>query len=161
MKSKNRKGGISTIIVWMIATVILSCTFYIYMQNNIITIKYENLSQFARDNMLILETNGEIEKSYLLDCKNKLTDKLNMKNGETLNIYLKVNDVEYNVSSTSTPNIIKTDYGDNISVRYEYKYQSKIISMKNGSFRLNMTNKMETMESSMQSISKNRNTSDG
>ena len=161
MKSKNRKGGISTIIVWMIATVILSCTFYIYMQNNIITIKYENLSQFARDNMLILETNGEIEKSYLLDCKNKLSDKLNMKNGETLNVYLKVNDVEYNISSTSTPNVIQTDYGDNISIRYEYKYQSKIISMKNGSFKLNMTNKMETMESSMQSISKNRNTSDG
>lgn len=161
MKINRKRGAISTALTWIIGSTILAITFYSYMETNIITMKYENLSQYTRDTLLILETKGEIEKSYLLDCKQKLSQKLNIKTGETLNIYLKVGtNNEYNISSTTTPSIIKTDYGDTIKVRYVYTYNNKKVSFKDDGFRVKITNKVEKMESDLQSISKNRNTSD-
>lgn len=162
MRIKNRRGDISTVLIWMIAMSITVYFFYTLMLTNMTTIKYENMSQYARDSLLILETMGEIEKSYLLDCKKNLSDKLNMKTGETLNIYLKVGDEpEYNISSSTTPNTITTDFGDTILIRYEYSYISRAVSFLNNSLRPTVSDDFETMEVELQTISKNRNTSDG
>lgn len=161
MKVRRRRGGIATLFATMIGIGLISFCFFQYMSLHITSMKYENMSQYARDSLLILETHGQIEKSYLLDVKNDLSGKLNMKNGETLNIFLQVgNGPEYNISNSSTPSIINSDFGDKINLKFSYNYNVRDLSFKN-SILPTITDTKEDMVVELSTISKNRRTSDG
>lgn len=154
----NKKGDIATVFAIMIGLFVISLGFYQYILINITTMKHENISQYARDTLLILETSGEIEKDYLLDVKRSVSDKLNMKTGETFDIYIKVGtNPEVNVNNA--PAIITADLGEKITVRFTYKYIDKVITLSQKGVATNIQNNIETMETKLSSVSKKRSTS--
>lgn len=155
-----KRGDISTVFVSMISILIISVSFVMYMDLNITTMKYQNMSQYARDSLLILETQGNIEKDYLLDIKQDLSSKLNMKTGETFNIFIQVGDgTRYNINSMPTE--LYSDFGDSIKIEFVYNYNKKIFGIKNESISPSLKFKKEDMIVNLSTISKNRRTSDG
>lgn len=159
-KKHKRKGDIGTVFAAMIAILIISVSFTMYMTLNIDTMKYQNMSQYARDSLLVLETNGTIQKTYMADVKQKLSSKLNMKTGETLNVYIQVGTgTKYEVNSM--PTTITTDYGENINVQFVYTYKKKTFGVKTNSLGPTVTTANETMSVDLSTISKNRRISDG
>lgn len=157
-----KRGGISSILVVMIGLGLFSYFMYTYMKIDITSIKYENMSQYARDTLLVLETTGNIEKNYLLDVKRKLSDKLDMQTGERLNIYIKIGDgQEMNISNSSTPATLHTDYGDDISLRFTYEYNVRSISFNKKLLSPNVSNSMQTMEIQLNTKSISRRVNNG
>lgn len=159
LKTK-RRGDISTVFAAMIAILMICVSFAMYMNLNINTMKYQNMSQYARDSLLVLETNGVIEKTYLSDIKTKLSSKLNMKTGENLKIYVQIGTgtkKEVDLMSAQT----YSDYGDNINLEFVYTYKKKTFTLKNNSIAPIVTKTDETMSVNLSTISKNRRMSDG
>lgn len=155
-----RKGGIATVFAATIAILIIFFTFVMTMDLNMTTMKYQNMSQYARDSLLVLETKGSIDKNYLLNIKQELSSKLNMKTGETFNIFIQVgNGTRYNINNMPTE--IIADYGDNIKIEFVYNYNKKIYGLKDNSIRPSLTFGKQDMTVDLSTISKNRRTSDG
>jgi len=160
LKRKSRKGGIGSVFVAAIITCVLAAIFYSTMLLNIDTMKYENMSQYARDAMLIMETKGVIDQDYLVNkVKQGAQSKLDMKAGETFNVYVKVgNGTKYNV--TSMPSTITSDFGDNLEIELVYNYKKSVFNSINAII-YNKTYESGVMRVDLNTISKNRRTSDG
>lgn len=153
------KGNISIVFIATIGLSLLIYAYVQYMNTNTITMKHENISQYTRDTLLILESTGEVDKDYLLDVKSKLSDKLNMKDLESLTMNVQVGNDFYNV--TTMPNEITPNYGDTIEIEFVYKYIDKRISYTGEFLKPIVSNKIETMEVDLSTKSKNRRDSDG
>lgn len=154
-----RRGDISTVFATMIAILLIAVSFSMYMTLNIDTMKYQNMSQYARDALLVLETNGKIERSYLSTIKSDLSSKLNMKAGESLNIYVTIG-AGAKKEVNSMPITTVADYGENINIEFVYTYKKKSYS-KSNSIIPTVTKTNETMTVDLSTISKNRRVSDG
>lgn len=159
---KKKKGGISTVFVCMIGLAIMTYGFVQYTCHNITLIKYETISQYVRDSLLILETQGQITPTYLKDTKTSLSSKLDIKSslGENFKMYVKYGNNNYievsNLSTTLVP-----DFGDDITIKATLNYLEKSISYNNEFLKPTTTKSLQTMEIELSSLSKNRRTSDG
>lgn len=160
ISKKGRKGNISIVLISMFAFALIIYAFVQYMESNVITMKQENISQYSRDALLILETTGEVDKTYLLNVKDKLASKLDLKSSESLTMKVKVgNGIYYDV--TNMPNKITANYGDNLTLKATLKYKSKKISFTGNFLHPITSNTIETIDIETSSISKNRRGSDG
>lgn len=160
LKRRKRQGGFSTVIVASFVIAIMMVSFYYNMNININSIKYENMSQYARDALLKMETDGVVQKTYLVGVKSDVQSKLNMKNGETFNAYVKIGDgTKYNVNNM--PNTITADLGEDMEIELVYKYTDTFISNMTDKFKFSTYTENKVMRVDLHSTSKNRRTSDG
>ena len=159
LKKKSNKGGIGSVFVAAVVTCVLMTIFYSTMLLNIDTMKYENMSQYARDAMLIMETKGTIDKDYMLRVKQGAQSKLDMKTGETFNAYIQVgNGTKYDV--TTMPTNITSDFGDNLEIELVYNYKKSVFNTVNYII-YSKSYESGTMRVDLNTISKNRRTTDG
>lgn len=160
MLKLKKRGDISTVFAAMIVILLICVSFAMYMNLNISTMKYQNMSQYSRDALLVLETNGVIEKTYLSDIKTKLSSKLNMKTGENFKIYVQIG-TGTKKEVDALPSLTYANYGDNINLQFVYTYKKKTFSVKSNSLAPSITVSDETMSIDLSTICKNRRMSDG
>lgn len=152
-----RKGNVSTIIASVIAIAILMSSFLLIIYRNVDLQKYSLINQYARDILLICETKQPIPADYLQNSLNKLKNNLKIKPGEEVNIYVRINGQEYDVSNLNSD--ILTDFGDEIEVQIEYKYKPTIFTP--DKFIIKKDDNAEGyMQITLSTVSKNRATSD-
>lgn len=152
-----RRGAISTVIATIVSVTIIFSVFLLLIFQGLELQKYALLNQYARDTLLICETKNPIPASYLNSIYYKLQGKLHLKNGEQLNMYVIVNGREYNIARLSQD--IVTDFGEPIEIRLEYYYYPYTFSLQG--FLLQKDTQLSTMRVQLETISKNRGTSDG
>lgn len=158
MKMKKR-GGVSTVIAAIIGILILTSIFYHYFFVNLDLERYNLLNQYTRDILLVCETKDDINKSYLVQAKERLAEKIVKKDNEFVKLYITIDGTKYDADTM--PNSVKTDYGDTIEVLMEYHYEPQRLDFSKGLAARRTQEGMEVMGSKLTTISKNRGTSDG
>lgn len=158
MKFKKR-GGISTVIATIIGVVLLVSIFYQFFFMHLDLERYNMINQYSRDILLICETMDSIDKNYLLNAKENLSDRIVKKDTEYIKMYLSIEGDEYDVDTM--PQSVKADFGDTIELLVEYYYQPQRISFGDGITPKRADENMEVMGVRLTTVSKNRGTSDG
>lgn len=156
---KNRKGGIGVVFASLLGVTIIAMVFYHYFFINLDLERYNLLNQYTRDMLLVCETKDKISKSYMIDVKQKLSNKLIKRNGEYIKIYITINGTKYDIDTM--PNEIKTDFGQDIEITAEYHYYPQRVDFSNGIVPKKEKSQLEIMAVNLKTISKNRGTSDG
>ena len=159
MKLINKKGDLSTVLASIIIVSILAFTFFNYMFIDVDSMKYETIQQYAKDMLLYLETNSAIEKTYLVNTKNKLETKLNNSGGISTYVYITVNNVKYNVNSM--PRELVPDFGTQLELEISHNYKPKRIEFLDSLIGQTDNTSTKTMGVDLTTISKNRGTTDG
>ena len=153
----NRNGDVSTAFATALGVGLLSYAFVHYTNNNLATIKYENLSQHAREAFLTFETDGKVKKYDLLEMKNKLSSKLDLKPLESLDVSVKAGDSLYYDVNTM-PNELISDWGEDIKVKFTLNYLDNNLSYTGTYLHPISTKSLESMNVELSTKSTNRDT---
>lgn len=117
-----KKGDISTAFITIISVFMITIIFFQNIMLNLETEKYNILNQYARDALLICETQPEINKADLAKIRKTLAQKLCKKDKEYIDFKITVGNNETLITDTST-GVLKPLYGQEIKIVLTYQYR--------------------------------------
>ncbi|MFW6025072.1 MAG: hypothetical protein ACOCRX_01900 [Candidatus Woesearchaeota archaeon] len=158
MKIKRKKGAFDVAIASVVGLMLIIGVFYNSIYTNIENMKYDILSQYGRDALLILESKDEVSRSYLTDIKVKLSSKLIYETGEYIKVYVIIDGIEYD--SESMPSTVKTIYGEPIKIKIDYHYTPRRLDLTNLAPKKDTSKNERIMGINLQTICRNRGVSD-
>lgn len=157
---KLKKGEISGAFTGMIVIAMLSMIFFHFFFVQLDLVKYDLITRYARDTLLVTETSKTIDSAYLKSVKNDLNTKLIKNAEESISMKITVGTNTYNVD-TLVGNIVPK-YGDKIELEIIYYNKPTRVDFTKGLVgSKDTTVALEPMGVTVSTVSKNRGTTDG
>ena len=149
-----KKGGIAAMISVLFGIVMLTVIFFNYIFMNLDMQRFGLIDQYTRDSLLVLETNTQVERDFLMGVKSDLADKLVKNTSEYIKVYVTVNGTKYDadsMSATITPN-----FGSEIILSIQYHYIPQSITLTNGFAAVKGDRTLKVMGTNLRTVSLNR-----
>lgn len=131
---KFKKGDLSTAFITIVSVFMITIIFFQNIMLNLEVEKYNTINQYARDALLICETQHEIKASDLASVRKALANKV-LKDGEYLDFTVQIgNNTPVTITNTST-GTFKPLYGQQIKITIVYYYNPfRFVSLDNSFF---------------------------
>lgn len=166
--NKIKKGDLSTTLVTIIAVFCISMVFFQNIMLNLEVEKYTVINQYARDALLICESDAIIEVKDLNAVYDAMANKI--LTGENDTMLMKVwlgdnsfedtaNNMKWYIQGGTTNNgaTIKPLYAQKINIRIEYNYSSfRIIPMNSKTIQAQRSDTDKSMSVQLSTTSKRR-----
>lgn len=154
-----KKGEISGVFTGLIVIAMLSMIFFHFIFVQLDLVKYDQITRYGRDLLLVLETSTTIDSTYLKQSKSELSKKLVKSNQESVTIRITVGNKTYDVD-TLAGNLIPS-YGDTLKLEIIYYNKPTRINFTKGLIGSKDDIALEPMGIVLSTVSKSRGTTDG